>query len=57
MNIEKIAVGSIFILVGAGALLKRHINLENTNIYFTGVNASVIGLLLIGIGICVLLFG
>jgi hypothetical protein len=57
MNIEKIAVGSVFVLVGIVAFLKRRINLENTNIYFTGINARLIGLVLIGIGICVLLFG
>jgi hypothetical protein len=57
MNIEKIAVGSIFVLVGTFTFLKRRINLENTNIFFTGINARVIGLVLIGIGICVLLFG
>lgn len=57
MNIEKIAVGSIFILGGAGALLKSRINLEETDIFFTGITARIIGLVFIGIGICVLLFG
>lgn len=57
MNTEKLVVGSIFILVGAWALLKRHISLEDTEVNFTGVNACIIGLVLIGIGICVIVFG
>jgi hypothetical protein len=57
MNIERIAVGSILFLVGTVAFSKRRINVEDTNIYITGIIARVIGLVFIGVGICVLLLG
>lgn len=53
---ETIIVALIFILVGCLAFFKGRINLENTDIHFSGTTSRIIGLILFGIGIGLLIF-